>query len=264
MLPADTTTLVSYRTVLKNFLRMMAGSYKQKLYTNYITTHTGLLYDKPTLSIIESNFVVWDNYYKSILPTDLNLPILDIGCGNGSFIYYLHQRGYKNAFGVDLSAEQINEGHKLGITNIKVQDAISALEESNTYHCIIARDVVEHLTRQEAFDLLLLVSARLVKSGRFIMQVPNGQGIYFTSIFYGDYTHEQAYTESSVSQLFLNTGFSSSFCRPTGPVPHGFVSSVRSLLWKCKVLVHRFWKAVETGSGKGIFTSNLIAVGDKL
>jgi 2-polyprenyl-3-methyl-5-hydroxy-6-metoxy-1,4-benzoquinol methylase len=242
---------------------MMASTYKQKLYTNYITTHNGLLYDKPTLSAIENNFVVWDSYYKSILPTDLNLPILDIGCGNGSFVYYLHQRGYKNAYGVDVSLEQVNEGQRLGIENIRVCDLSTALNEEKSYQCIIARDVVEHFTRQEAFDLLLMVSGRLLKGGLFIMQVPNGQGIFYTSIFFGDYTHEQAYTESSVRQLFLNTGFSSSFCKPTGPMPHGIVSSVRWLLWNYKVLVHRFWKAVETGNGKGIFTSNLIAIGYK-
>lgn len=237
--------------------------YKIALYRSYLSTHNKQMYGAVTLEILARNFTTWDHYYASILPKDKDCHILDIGCGNGGFVYYLHQRGYKNAFGVDVSSEQINEGQGMGIKNISVCDALSALKETKSYHCIIARDVVEHFTRQEAFELLLQVSARLVDSGRFIMQVPNGQGIYFTSIFYGDYTHEQAYTESSVSQLFLNTGFSSSFCRPTGPVPHGFVSSVRSLLWKCKVLVHQFWKAVETGSGKGIFTSNLIAVGDK-
>jgi 2-polyprenyl-3-methyl-5-hydroxy-6-metoxy-1,4-benzoquinol methylase len=246
---------------MSDFFNM--NDFKSILYRNYLSTHNRQLYGEMSLEKIKNNFAVWDYYFGSLLPRDKDCAILDIGCGNGGFVYYLHQRGYRNACGIDLSDEQIEEGKSLGIANLRSGSATTMLAEANEYQCIVARDLLEHLTRQEAFDLLLLVSARLVKSGRFIMQVPNGQGIYFTSIFYGDYTHEQAFTESSVSQLFLNTGFSSSFCRPTGPVPHGFVSSVRSLLWKCKVLVHRFWKAVETGSGNGIFTSNLIAVGDK-
>lgn len=239
------------------------SDYKSTLYRNYLSTHNRQLYGEMSLEKIKNNFAVWDFYFGSLLPRDKDCAILDIGCGNGAFVYYLQQRGYRNACGIDLSDEQIEEGKRLGIANLRSGSATTMLAEANEYQCIVARDLVEHFTRQEAFDLLLLVSARLVKSGRFIMQVPNGQGLFYESIFYGDFTHEMAYTESSVRQLFLNCGFSGTSCFPTGPVPHSFLGVVRWLLWKWKVLSLRFWKAVETGNHRGIYTSNLIAVGVK-
>ena len=158
----------------------------------------------------------------------------------------------------------IDEGIALGITSIILSDIADFLRDKKIeFDCIIARDVIEHFTRQEVFDLIQMICAALKPGGKFIMQVPNGQGLFYTSIYYGDYTHEMAYTESSVRQLFLNTGFSASTCYPTGPVPHGLKSKVRWLLWKVRIMIHRFWKMVETGNPGGIFTSNLIAVGVK-
>jgi SAM-dependent methyltransferase len=198
------------------------------------------------------------------MPTSKDANILDIGCGDGNFVYYLQKKGYTKAYGIDLSAEQIDEGRKLGIQNLELADLHEYLaNKPNQFDCIIAKDVVEHLTRQEAFDALNMISKALKPNGIFLMQVPNGQGIYYTSIFYGDYTHEMAYTHQTVNQLFLNTGFKASECYPVNPMPRGIKGQIRAFLWKYKTAQVRFWKMVETGSKKGIFTSNIIAKGIK-
>lgn len=238
--------------------------FKDALYENYRSTHNAHLYGTITLESIRKNFSVWNYYYGTHLPSDMNASILDIGCGDGAFVYFLQQKGYKNIEGIDLSEEQVETGLQLGIKNLKVEDVNTFLmNQSDRFDLIIARDVIEHFTRQEAFELLLKISSALKPGGKFMMQVPNGQGIFHTSIYYGDYTHEVAYTTSSVRQLFLNTGFAESACFPTGPVAHTWKGTIRKILWTLKVLSHRFWKAVETGNPSGIFTSNLIAVGVK-
>lgn len=238
--------------------------YKEKLYQSYRSTHNALLYGTLTLEKIERQFPALDYYYQKHLPADRSAAILDIGCGDGHFVHYLHQRSYDKAQGIDLSEEQIQAGKSLGISNIEVGSLQEVLSlHTNTFDCIVARDVIEHLTRQEAFEALNLVSGALKPGGVFIMQVPNGQGLFFTSIFYGDYTHEMPYTDQTVRQLFLNTGFSSSKCYPVSPFPGNWKGKIRAMLWKYKVVQTRFWKMVETGNPSGIFTSNLIAKGGK-
>ncbi|MBS1556962.1 MAG: class I SAM-dependent methyltransferase [Bacteroidetes bacterium] len=238
-------------------------SFKEKFYKQYVTTHNSHLYGQASLATFRSQFPVWKHYYQDLMPQDKDAVLLDLGCGNGGFVFFLQQLGYSNVRGVDLSAEQIEEGNGLGIKGLEVADIKQFLSTVESVDCVIARDVVEHFTRQEAFELLLLVVQKLKPGGRFIMQVPNGEGIFFSSIFYGDYTHEVAYSVSSVRQLFLNVGFHSSQCFPTGPVPHTLRGKLRYWLWALKVIQHRFWKMVETGNPAGIFTSNLIAVGIK-
>lgn len=238
-------------------------NYKQVLYENYRSTHNAHLYGNTSLQLIEKSFSPWKYYYGKILPADKKAKILEIGCGDGAFVYFLQQQGYSNVLGIDVSAEQIAVGTSLGITHLKEEDAAVALTRTNEYDVIIARDVIEHFTHQEAFALLILANKALASGGKFVMQVPNGEGIFHTSIYYGDFTHELAFTESSARQLFLNTGFKACYCYPVGPVPHSLKGIVRKLLWSFKVWNYRFWKMVATGNSQGIFTSNLIAVGEK-
>jgi 2-polyprenyl-3-methyl-5-hydroxy-6-metoxy-1,4-benzoquinol methylase len=238
--------------------------FKKTLYESYQTTHSVLLYGTITLEQIERNFSSWKYYYQPHFPVDKNASMLDIGCGIGSFVYYLQRLGYTNVQGIDVSSQQIEAGLKLGIQGLKVHDLNEFLTTTQEqFDFIIARDVIEHFTRQEAFDIITKISKVLKPGGKFLMQVPNGQGIYYTSIFYGDYTHEMAYTESSAKQLILNCGFRKVTSYPTGPVPHTFISRFRSWLWWCKVKQIQFWKMIETGSARGIFTSNLIVVSEK-
>ena len=237
------------------------NNYKKIIYDNYISNHNKKLYGTMSLSKITAYFPVLNHYYGRHLPIDKNARILDLGCGDGNSVYWLQQLGYKNASGIDFSKEQIEHGRSMGIENLQNADIIEYLSDNkNEFDVIIAKDVIEHFTKDEVFEILQLINKNLKKGGRFIMQVPNGQGLFYTSIFYGDYTHEMAYTESSVNQIILNTGFRESTCYPTGPIPTGFKATIRFMLWKIKVIQLKFWKMVETGNPKGIFTQNIIAV----
>lgn len=238
--------------------------FKQALYRTYQTTHSVALYGELSIAQIERNFSSWKYYYLPHFPENKNASVLDIGCGIGSFVYYMQQSGYTHVRGIDVSPQQIEAGTKLGIPGLQVRDLNELLADATEqFDFIVARDVIEHFTRQEAFDIMTKVSKSLRPGGKFLMQVPNGQGLYYTSIFYGDYTHEMAYTEASARQVLLNCGFRNVTSYPTGPVPHTMLSRLRSALWWWKVQWIRFWKMVETGSARGIFTSNLIVVGER-
>ena len=235
--------------------------FKEVIYQNYVVNHTSQLYGVETLERIRLNsFPDWKYYFEKLLPSDKSAKILDIGCGNGSFVHFLNETGYKLSGGIDLSAEQISQGYSMGITNITCADLHTFLKDkTEVYDCIIARDVMEHLTRQEIFDALTVIQKSLCPGGCFIMQSPNGQGIFHTSLLYGDFTHETAFTESSLNQICKNTGFTTVSCYPTGPVPKGFISSIRYMLWQMVVLKIKFTKMIETGDSSGIFTQNMIA-----
>jgi predicted TPR repeat methyltransferase len=236
--------------------------YKKTIYDSYVSTHNKNLHGENSLASVSPAAI--HHYYGRHMPEDKSARILEIGCGDGYFVYHLQKQGYENTYGIDVSPEQIEKGRAMSINNLECADFVAFLRHNQEpFDMIVAKDVIEHFTKQEAFDILLLINRNLKNGGRFLMQVPNGQGLFYASIFYGDYTHEMAYTESSISQVMLNTGFSSVQCYPTGPVPHGLKSWVRSMLWKFLVLNLKFWKMVETGSPSGTFTQNIIAVAKK-
>jgi hypothetical protein len=84
-------------------------------------------------------------------------------------------------------------------------------------------------------------------------------------IRYGDLTHELAFTQSSLSQLLLSSGFSKVDCYEDQPIPHGVKSTIRWFLWKVIRSLLFSYIIVETGDidRDAIFSQNFLAVAYK-
>lgn len=239
-------------------------NYRDKLYTTYVSTHTSHLWGDVTIGGIRRQFSVWKKYYGRFLPNNKNAEILDIGCGNGGFVYWLGQNGYINASGIDISPEQIEIAKKLRIRNVEEAELIDFLrDKQGFYDCLFARDIIEHFKKEELLDVTGLFYASLKKRGVIVIQTPNGESVFGSRYRYWDFTHEIAFTRSSLNQILRAAGFNKTAFYPTGPVPKGIKSAIRFLLWKVIEGLLRFYMLVETGSGKGIYTQNIIAIGYK-
>lgn len=193
--------------------------------------------------------------------------ISDLGCGHGAFIYFLKKCGYQNVVGVDISEEQVAKAQILGVSEVvqgNIEEYLETLEPSSQDY-IISFDIIEHFTKSELIDFVDQVFRALRPGGKWIIHTPNGTSPFFGSVYWGDYTHEQAFTLFSISQLLKASGFSSVNSYEDVPVPHGLKSSVRFILWKLVRLVLRFYFAIETGSGGKdlIFSQNFLTVAEK-
>lgn len=238
----------------------MLQYYKNKIYENYHTIHTKKLYGDISIKKIKRHFKFWKYYFLEYLPPDKNVKILDAGCGNGGFVYWLTQIGYKNSIGIDISKELIEIGISLNIKNIEQNDLFEHLKKNQgTYDIIFCRDVLEHFTKNEIIEIFSLFNSALKSTGKVIIQVPNGYSPSFGRIFYGDFTHETLFSETLLNQIIKATGYKLIKIKEVNPVPHGFVSSIRFVLWKLLRMKFQFYQFIETGYAKGFFTQNIIA-----
>jgi 2-polyprenyl-3-methyl-5-hydroxy-6-metoxy-1,4-benzoquinol methylase len=238
--------------------------YSKKIYETYVSIHTSFLYGKTSIDAIKRQFPVWKRYYGRFLPEDKDAKILDLGCGNGGFVYFLQTLGYKNAIGLDISKEQIELANKLGIKNIFQSDLKEFLsEKKEIYDVLFARDVIEHFTKDEIFEILIIIFSSLKKDGIVLIQTPNAEGPFGSRYRYRDFTHEISFTSSSLNDVLRVVGFRNIEFYSTGPVPKGLKSTARYILWKGIETILRFYMLVETGSGKGFFTQNIVAVAKK-
>lgn len=238
--------------------------FREKFYSKYVSTHTANLYGDRCLDNIKKQFSVWKWYYGRVLSANHEDKILEIGCGDGGFVYWLQQIGYKNASGIDISKEQVELACEMGIENVTCGDLKGFLDgKQGEYDLIFARDVLEHFNKEEILEILETIYIALKDNGKFVIQVPNAEGPFGSRYRYWDMTHEIAFTRSSISQLFQLIGFRKVECYPTGPVPKGVKSFVRYVLWKFIELIFSFYMLVEIGTKEGIFTQNIIGVGIK-
>jgi SAM-dependent methyltransferase len=165
---------------------------------------------------------------------------------------------------VDRSPEQVAEAKRLGINGVVEGDILEYLGSTSdaSQDVVLAFDVIEHFTREELLPLVDEVHRVLKPGGRWIIHTPNGESPLSNRIRYGDLTHEQAFTRTSLGQLLLSSGFRSLECYEDTPVVHGVASALRFIVWKAIRGMLRVYLAAETGNSgaSAIFTQNLLAV----
>lgn len=239
---------------------------RKDFYDRYVSTHIASRKEIADLADFSARARTYDFHFGRFLPgaNREEKKVIDLGCGNGSIVWWLQQRGFAQTVGVDVSPEQIADGHRVGVPGLVHADVKDFLDKNEArYDIIFARDVFEHIPRDEIIPLLQRVLDRLNSDGMLVLQVPNGESPFFGRIRYGDFTHELAFTRSSIQQIFGMTGFTSVECYAARPPIVGLTSLVRFIMWMFIESALRVAIFAEVGRGRKILTQNLIAIGRK-
>jgi 2-polyprenyl-3-methyl-5-hydroxy-6-metoxy-1,4-benzoquinol methylase len=237
--------------------------YKDRLYEAYVSSgqvgrNKSLNPEKlfaPSKAHIQrliSKYLINDNKQQTII---------DIGCGHGTYVYFLQKNNFTNVSGFDISKEQIDFGKQLGITNIEHKSIDQFFSEDiNKADVYLLIDILEHLTYEEIFSLLDKIYGKLNKGGKIIIHIPNAEGIFGMRIRYGDLTHEAAFTPQSINQLLSVVGFSKITCYEDKPSVHGIKSFVRRVLWELLTMYFRLLLIAETGNTRFVLSQNMTVV----
>ena len=232
---------------------------KNKIYENYVNNHTVNLYGDVRNSNSFRTHSLWDKYYLPLLKSLKNdARILEVGCGNGSFLNYLKIKGFANVRGVDMSAQYLEQGKQMGHDNIYLGDLFEELAGNNKYDLIIAIDVLEHFKRDDIMKIFHLVIKSLNFNGLFLFQVPNGHGVFSKIIYYSDFTHETLFSTDSILQTSGVVGFSEAKFSESSPRVIGFKDMLRFVFWKGFSLIYKFIYFVETGRRGLLISQNII------
>jgi 2-polyprenyl-3-methyl-5-hydroxy-6-metoxy-1,4-benzoquinol methylase len=242
---------------------MTPEDYRSRLYQRYVTQQVNVDIDSLKRSV-RAGFPFYRRLISRYVPVDRTARILDLGCGYGPLLHELRRAGYTNITGVDASPEQVKMAKALGLDCVNQGDLSANLAEApvGSLDVISAIDVLEHFSKDEIIELLDKIYSALKPGGVFILHVPNGEAIFAGKIFFGDFTHQTAFTRKSIRQAAFACGFTSVDCFEDKPIPHGIISSIRSILWWIVRTKFRLINAIETGeSGKELILSqNLLAV----
>jgi 2-polyprenyl-3-methyl-5-hydroxy-6-metoxy-1,4-benzoquinol methylase len=240
--------------------------YRELIYLRYFSARDEP-FEPDSLVDLRSRLPYLRKLVRRHFPANLNAAILDLGCGYGALLHVLHKEGYTNTRGVDGSSEQVAAARRLGIAGVEQDDVVSTLAKtaSASLDVVVAFDVIEHFTKDELVALAVEVLRTLRPGGRWIIHAPNAEGLFGGRARYGDFTHELAFTRSSLTQLLKASGFAHVACYEDRPVPHGVRSAMRAALWALIRAGLLFILAVETGAFQkaAIFSQNLLAIAER-
>jgi SAM-dependent methyltransferase len=150
----------------------------------------------------------YDMNYRRWLPDDRQAPILDIGCGQGDFVRYVHRLGYRNITAVDIDAEATAALKDLdGVTPLTIHIGEELpLMLNGPWAVIVAKQMIYYVDRWQAPSLLRSLASALAPEARLIIEIYNG------SLLSSHFTQAKdpgiftAYTDLGLERLVAGAG----------------------------------------------------------
>lgn len=142
---------------------------------------------------------------------------LEIGCGTGHFLSYLHNKGVTDLHGIDLDASLANiipESVRDHFETTDVWDFLKSAADKPKYDRIFMFDVFEHFVPEEGHKLLSKIGAILNEDGVIVLKMPNASSPWGLQYQHGDLTHLANYTPDSIRQMAISCQMTCTQCYP--------------------------------------------------
>ncbi|NNE54788.1 MAG: class I SAM-dependent methyltransferase [Flavobacteriales bacterium] len=234
--------------------------FRSKFYEQYFSRQAARSGSQDMKAKITADHLKYVHEIMPHLPAERNAVITELGCGYGSLLLFLHDRGYQPK-GLDVSDEQVDKARELGV-DAQVADLKEwSTQDAQDQDVVIAVDLIEHFDKAELFQLLTQIFNRLKPGGKIILRTPNMDAIRPTEFAFGDYTHGALLNPSSATQLLLASGFNAVSILPSCVKVGGWKDLPRSILWSL-LKIHTKIELFASGrsSRNAILTPNLIIV----
>jgi 2-polyprenyl-3-methyl-5-hydroxy-6-metoxy-1,4-benzoquinol methylase len=132
--------------------------------------------------------------------------ILDIGCGDGSFMRLLEENNY-STIGIDTDASCVKKCQENNFRAFEMA-AISFLQRNkNSFGGIICSHLIEHIPSDSVELFFKACYAAMCKNSSLLIITPNVNHIGGCANFWNDPTHIRPYTESSLRKLISKNRF---------------------------------------------------------
>jgi SAM-dependent methyltransferase len=235
---------------------------QEHLYSDYADVHDGILKDC-SQETFQRNALEYARLHGRFLPQSRDSRILDAGCGTGSFLYYLKEQGYRHYFGIDWSAKNIDFVHRHVTDRCEQGDMVPYLRANeNSFDAVVMNEVLEHISKPAAIDVLKAVWNSLRTNGVILILVPNMENPATVYTRWHDFTHETGYTQNSLRMVLRMVGFddvavygAGDFAKPS--LKRFFANIVRSVT---RVYIRAVFGYPKTGI---LFSKRILAVARK-
>ena len=207
--------------------------------------------------------------YEPFLPKDLNAAIIDIGCGDGELVRFMHGLGYRDIAAIDKDTAALQSvGDLDGVTRIEaLADASLFYGLDRLFDLIVMKQIIYYLDRSAVVPFLHSAREHLSDGGTLIMEVFNGGLLFGLYTEVKDSEIRTAYSEHSLRRLLERNGF---VVRELFGFRQGPATTLKSRMYRIlKWLSFRAWRArliLERGRDDElprIFEKTIIAIAEK-
>lgn len=192
------------------------------------------LYKLPFGKILHNAYLHWysANRKKEVEKFKKAGSLLDVGCGNGSFLKEFNSKKWK-LFGIEINENQAEKARKLKRTKIFTTRVENFKYPTNSFDVVTLWHVFEHLDDPQ--KTLNKLNSILKNEGYMLIEVPNGNSIY-RKIFGVHWQllmvpeHLFFWSKKALSQILKKSGFRVVKVSNLGILPFSPISSFANYL----------------------------------
>ena len=161
---------------------------------------------------IEKGYTSFGKFYRRnylrYIPEDKHANILVTSCGPGYFVNLLAKEGYINVTGIDSDPEKLRYALDKGL-NCRTENAFPFLErKKDPYDLIFVEQEINHLTKSEVLEFLVLCRNNLKQNGTLILHSLNGANpLTGSESLAMNFDHYNTFTEYSLRQVLEHSHF---------------------------------------------------------
>lgn len=168
------------RMIYKNRFRWSNAWTSKDVSRIYDSSYQVLLDSHPVLYYGKNQALTYFSSYafEYIRKLPHNLDVMDFGCGTGDLSIAVGSLGHR-VVGVDYADEALNRANQKIELSQELKNNVcfikpNRLSDSNKFDVIIMSDVIEHLSRFEALEVLKTLHANAKNRAILILHTPNG------------------------------------------------------------------------------------------
>lgn len=205
--------------------------YRDRIYEHYVSAFKGAPGGPQLESAFERHGRFYDHLFEPVVGDLKPAKILEVGCGQGRFLFWARRRGFCDVRGFDRSEEQVAIARSLGLAAEVATSADYLARCDKDFDLIVAMDIVEHFGRDEALEFLEQCWTCLRPGGRLFLTTPNGSALRPGPVVYGDLTHETVFSPQTIQLALQLSGFRHIEVLEIAPLPTSWRARIRRGLW---------------------------------
>ncbi|MBI2978515.1 MAG: class I SAM-dependent methyltransferase, partial [Rhodospirillales bacterium] len=137
---------------------------------------------------------------------------LDIGCGAGVFLQYLHHRGFRDVAAVDYDENMRDaladiEQAGFAVESMEAEAFIDRVKGQRRFDRIVLFDILEHMELDQCVSLLGKLHGILNSGGKILIRVPNVTSPWGLRMQFDTFDHVTIFSPGRIQELAMLSGY---------------------------------------------------------
>ena len=168
--------------------------------------------DRSAVNLGAKHLRQFDLEFLTFTGAEPTMSVLDIGCGAGVFLQYLHHRGFRDVVAVDYDENMRDalagiEQAGFAVEIMEAEAFVKRVQGQRRFDRIVLFDILEHMELDKCVSVLTKLHGILNAGGKILVRVPNVSSPWGLRMQYDTFDHVTSFSPGRVHELAALAGY---------------------------------------------------------